>query len=49
MTIDAFPGETLPGVITEIASSSDVVRGDVTYQVIIALDDTQRLRRCAGA
>lgn len=39
VNIDAFPGETLKGTITEIASSSDVVRGDVTYKVTVALND----------
>ena len=43
VTIDAFPGETLSGTITEIASSSDVVRGDVTYKVTVALGENIEL------
>ena len=39
VSIDAFPGETLTGIITDIASSSDVVRGDVTYKVTVDLGD----------
>jgi HlyD family secretion protein len=43
ITIDAFPGETLAGTITDIASVSDLVLGDVTYMVTIDLDDTNGL------
>ncbi|MBP6802554.1 MAG: HlyD family efflux transporter periplasmic adaptor subunit [Chloroflexi bacterium] len=39
VTIDAFPGETLRGTIIDIASASDIVRGDVTYKVTLALED----------
>lgn len=38
--IDAFPDETIRGTITDIASVSDVVLGDVTYRVTIDLEDT---------
>ncbi|MCA9876068.1 MAG: HlyD family efflux transporter periplasmic adaptor subunit [Anaerolineales bacterium] len=43
VTIDAFPGETLQGTIVEIASSSDVVRGDVTYKVTLDLTNDGQL------
>ena len=39
VTIDAFPGETFSGVVSEISSVSDVVRGDVTYVVTVDLGD----------
>ena len=37
--IDAIPGRTLTGTILKVAETSQVVRGDVTYEVTIALDD----------
>lgn len=37
--LDALPGEVINGVVTDIASVASVVRGDVTYEVTIALDD----------
>ena len=40
VTIDALPGETLTGTITRIASVSALKRGDVTYDVTVALNDT---------
>lgn len=43
VTVDAFPGETLSGTITDIASSSEIVLGDVTYKVTIDLTDTNDL------
>ncbi len=43
INIDAFPGETLTGKVVDIASVSDIVRGDVTYVTTIALDDDQGL------
>ena len=43
VTVDAFPGETLTGTITDIASNSEIVLGDVTYQVTIDLIDTNDL------
>jgi HlyD family secretion protein len=43
VTIDAFPGETLRGTIVEIASASDVVRGDVTYKVTLDLENGANL------
>ena len=39
VTIDAFPGETLRGRITDIAATSIITRGDVTYTVTITLDN----------
>ncbi|MCA9927976.1 MAG: efflux RND transporter periplasmic adaptor subunit [Anaerolineales bacterium] len=39
VTIDAFPGETFSGQVTDISSVSDLVRGDVTYVVTVALDN----------
>lgn len=41
--IDAVPGETLNGTVTRIANTSQLTRGDVTYEVTIALDDTADL------
>ena len=41
--IDAIPGETISGVVTDIASVASVVRGDVTYEVTIDLDDNEEL------
>ena len=43
VTIDAFPGESLKGAILDIASASDVVRGDVTYKVTVDLDENPDL------
>ncbi|UCC51351.1 MAG: HlyD family efflux transporter periplasmic adaptor subunit [Anaerolineaceae bacterium] len=41
--IDAIPGERLIGTVTDIASTSQLTRGDVTYEVTIALDDLNNL------
>lgn len=38
--IDALPGEVINGIVTDIASVASVVRGDVTYEVTIDLDET---------
>jgi multidrug resistance efflux pump len=43
VTIDAFPGETLQGVIVDIASNSELVRGDVTYRVTLDLQENVTL------
>lgn len=43
ITVDAFPGETLTGTVTEIAAVSDLVRGDVTYKVTLDLPDDNGL------
>lgn len=43
ITIDAFPGETLSGRVVDISAVSDLVRGDVTYSVTVAFDDTKEL------
>ncbi len=40
---DALPGEVVSGVVTDIATVAAVVRGDVTYEVTIALDDNGEL------
>lgn len=37
--VDAIPGETLTGTVSRIAETAQLVRGDVTYEVIIDLDD----------
>lgn len=37
ITIDAFPGNVLQGVVTDIAERAQEVRGDVTYRVTVAL------------
>jgi HlyD family secretion protein len=45
---DALPDETFTGVVTDIASTAEEVRGDVTYRVTLRLDDAaealERLR-----
>lgn len=41
--IDAFPGETLSGTVTDIATTSDLVLGDVTYRVTLELNDDNGL------
>ncbi len=41
--VDAVPGETLTGTVARIANTSQLTRGDVTYEVTIALDDTADL------
>jgi HlyD family secretion protein len=38
---DALPGEEVSGTVTDIASVASVVRGDVTYEVTIALDESE--------
>lgn len=38
ITVDALPGETLKGTIAEIADTSALVQGDVTYVVTIDLE-----------
>jgi HlyD family secretion protein len=40
VTFDALPGEEASGTVTDIAFVSTVVRGDVTYEVTIALDES---------
>lgn len=39
VTVDAFPGEPLEGHVARIGEESEDYRGDVTYPVIVALDD----------
>jgi multidrug resistance efflux pump len=41
--IDAIPGERLIGTVTGIAATSQLTRGDVTYEVTIALDENSDL------
>lgn len=41
--IEAIPDQILDGTVIEIASFSTLTRGDVTYEVTIALDATQNL------
>ena len=43
IAIDAIPGELLQGTVTNIANTSQITRGDVTYEVTIALDDLRDL------
>jgi multidrug resistance efflux pump len=40
VTIDALPGEVIPGTVLDIGAVSQLVRGDVTYEVTIALDES---------
>jgi hypothetical protein len=39
VTLDAIPGETLRGTVKEIGRAAELSQGDVTYPVVIALDD----------
>jgi multidrug resistance efflux pump len=38
ISVDALPGETLVGTVAEIADTSELVQGDVTYVVTIDLE-----------
>ncbi len=38
--VDALPGEVMEGVVADIASVSELIRGDVTYPVTVTLNDT---------
>jgi multidrug resistance efflux pump len=39
VTLDAIAGEVLPGRVERISRVAEVVRGDVTYSVIVTLDE----------
>lgn len=39
ITVDAFPGQPLNGRVADIAAVSEIVRGDVTYEVTISIDE----------
>ncbi len=39
VTLDALPGETLRGTVIDVGRMPEIVLGDVTYRVRIALDD----------
>lgn len=41
--LDALPGRVLDGMVTDIASVSSLVRGDVTYVVTVRLDEYRDL------
>jgi HlyD family secretion protein len=41
--VDALPGQRLEGTIAEIASMSVLKHGDVTYQVTVALENSENL------
>jgi HlyD family secretion protein len=41
--LDALPGETVPGTVTDIARAATLNQGDVTYQVQITLDEATDL------
>jgi multidrug resistance efflux pump len=43
IAIDAIPGELLQGTVSNIANTSQITRGDVTYEVTIDLDDLRDL------
>lgn len=43
ISVDAIPGVILNGVISEIAETARLVRGDVTYEVTIDLDNPDEL------
>jgi HlyD family secretion protein len=38
---DALPGDEVNGVVNDIASVASVVRGDVTYEVTVTLDESE--------
>jgi HlyD family secretion protein len=39
VTLDAIPGETLRGTVEEIGRVAELAQGDVTYPMLIALED----------
>jgi multidrug resistance efflux pump len=39
VTLDALPGETLRGTVIDVGRVPELILGDVTYRVRIALDD----------
>jgi len=39
VALDALPGQTLRGVVSDVGRVPELTRGDVTYRVRIALDD----------
>ncbi len=43
VSIDAIPGEIITGTVTDIATTSTLTRGDVTYTVTIVLDEANEL------
>jgi HlyD family secretion protein len=43
VTVDALPGQTLAGTITHIAEVSELKRGDVIYEVTVALKNSEDL------
>ena len=43
ISIDAIPGEIVTGTVTDIATTSTLTRGDVTYTVTIVLDKASEL------
>ncbi len=43
VTLDALPGETLRGTVTDVALVPGETRGDVVYRVRVALDDAPGL------
>ena len=43
LRFDAIPNETLFGVVTDIAGTSTLTRGDITYAVTISLPDARSL------
>jgi hypothetical protein len=40
VAVDAFPNQTIPGTITDIARTASLFLGDVTYTVLIDLQPT---------
>jgi multidrug resistance efflux pump len=43
ISIHAIPGEQLLGTVSNISNTSQITRGDVTYEVTIALDELKDL------
>lgn len=43
ISIDAIPGVVLNGIVSEIADTAQLVRGDVTYEVTIDLENPDEL------
>jgi hypothetical protein len=48
ISVDAIPDVTLTGTVTDIATVSELVRGDVVYEVTIRLDEAQARRTAAA-
>jgi len=44
-TVDAYPGETFPAIITQVRFSPETVEGVVTYGTVLAVDNAEGILR----